>query len=189
MLVLVHYPNEPESRTLMNKYGVTGFPTVIFTDHKGTEVGKMKARSPGALSSQMKDIAAKYSRSIPWRDSIEEAVADGKKQGKPTLIFFGVKGQKKTEILESFFAEAEASKMLDQFVIVRKDYSKKCQTCKSYKAKPNMLYFIDGEQPEKALQRTTKFKSPKALKKALEKALKKFEKAVKKREAAKEVDV
>ena len=49
-----------KNRDLSTRYGVRGYPTVIFVDPDGNVVEKLKSRSPGAVASQIEAVAKKF---------------------------------------------------------------------------------------------------------------------------------
>ena len=54
----------PETRRLMKKYGVTGWPTVVFLDPKGEIIDRfVSCKQPGPAEEQMKRIARRFTAS------------------------------------------------------------------------------------------------------------------------------
>ncbi len=45
---------------LSSRYGIRGYPSVVFVDPDGNELERLKSRSPGALASQIEAVATKY---------------------------------------------------------------------------------------------------------------------------------
>jgi len=48
-----------KNNDISTKYAVRGYPTVIFTDPDGKETGKLGARDPAAVLSQIEEAAKK----------------------------------------------------------------------------------------------------------------------------------
>ncbi len=51
-----------KNNDVSGKYGVRGYPTVIFTDPDGKEVDRLKARDAASVTSQIEDAAKKYGK-------------------------------------------------------------------------------------------------------------------------------
>jgi thioredoxin-related protein len=49
-----------KNNDLSTKYGVRGYPTVIFTDPEGKEIAKLGKRDPASVLAMIEDAAAKH---------------------------------------------------------------------------------------------------------------------------------
>ncbi len=47
---------------LMQKYNVKGYPTILFFDPDGKQVGQLGSRQPGAVKQQLEQIVASHAR-------------------------------------------------------------------------------------------------------------------------------
>ena len=76
-------------RDLMEKYGVRGYPTVVFADPNGNVISKLGDRSAGGVKRQILEVAAKHPMAAA-RDDLTpaEAVALAKTEGKLVAIVF-----------------------------------------------------------------------------------------------------
>ena len=48
-------------KTLRDRYGTRGYPTVIYLDPSGEELERMKSRRPRAVAEQFRRISSKWS--------------------------------------------------------------------------------------------------------------------------------
>ena len=62
VLVLLDCSQKGRYADLKKRARVTGYPTVIFCDPKGSIVGKLRGRSPADVARQFKDLEKRYSR-------------------------------------------------------------------------------------------------------------------------------
>ena len=51
-----------KNNDLSEKYGIRGYPTVIFTDPDGKEVDRLKKRDAASVTTQIEDLAKKYEK-------------------------------------------------------------------------------------------------------------------------------
>ena len=84
-----------QNEELKNKYGIKGFPTIVFLDSEGKELGRTGYVEGGpaswiqAASSQMGDrSAAAAAEEDPWMTDFKAACAESKKTKKPILADF-----------------------------------------------------------------------------------------------------
>ena len=49
-----------KNRDLSTRYGVRGYPTVVFVDPDGNELERLKSRSPGSVASQIEGVASRF---------------------------------------------------------------------------------------------------------------------------------
>ena len=184
VFVLVDCTEGGSNGPLKSKFSVRGFPTMVFCDPDGKQVGKLGGRNPESIASQFKRLAEEHGRS-PWIKDVDEGIQKAKKEKKPVLALFGDKRrEKETRWNLALLVHKDLEKLLERFVLVRHDYEKRCKMCKKYKVSRAPIIYIFNpnlEKPEKKpISRIWRKKSPKQLKKALEWALKKWTKALKK---------
>lgn len=77
-----------KNKDLTDKYEIRGYPTVVFTDPDGKEVGRLGDRSAAALLRQINDLASRYTRAA-YAESWEKALAQAKAGSKPLVYVFG----------------------------------------------------------------------------------------------------
>ncbi len=76
------------NKDLTDKYGIRGYPTVVFADPDGKEVGRLEDRSAASLIRQINDLAAKHTRAAAYAESWEKALAQAKAESKPVVYVF-----------------------------------------------------------------------------------------------------
>lgn len=168
-------------KELLSKFGVTGFPALVYTDPEGKDVGRMSGRGSAALIADLKGITDVHLRKADWKPSLEEALKVGKEKNKPVLLFVADEAHPNTPIIHSFFANPASKDAAKAFALVKVSYDKKSDMLKALGAKKGPSMFVldpTADSPAaKAFQKIGKVKSPKKFASALEKAAKKWAKA------------
>src|SRR5256885_631078 len=77
-----------DHQDLMTRYGVTGFPTVVFTDSEGQKVAELGSRDPAAVKHQIEDIVHQHSRPVVADMSIEDGTNLAREQRKLLVVVF-----------------------------------------------------------------------------------------------------
>ena len=159
------------------KYGVGGYPTIVFLDPEGSKVGELKDRSPDSVVKQFEELLEKHGRAAAWLEW-EKAVEKGKDEKKPVAILF-VTPKSDSQALEAAIGDDSLKELREKFVFsksdVKSDLAKTFQVAGSTQP---VLFVVDPklEKPqEKLVKKLTGKKTAKELKKELEGALKKFE--------------
>lgn len=75
-------------KDVLNKYGVKGFPTVLFLDHEGKQVQTLAGRTPDAVKQQIESIAASHTFRLFPEGSLDDAKASAKESGKLIVAAF-----------------------------------------------------------------------------------------------------
>jgi hypothetical protein len=162
----------------LQKYGVRGFPTMLFLDPDGKAVGQLGARDPAGIAKQFGDLSAQFRKTIPYAESVEAALAAGKKDGKPVLALFTDKS-KDAEETEASLADDALLAALARCVVARHEIAKECELCRRFKAAAGVAVFVldpRAEDPAAApLAQMAGKRTAAALKADLEAALKKWE--------------
>jgi hypothetical protein len=86
---------------LSERYGIGGYPTVLFCDSEGKPIGQLDSANPVDVARQIRDAVARAGGKAgpaaaapapPHKTvvglSIEKAAAEGRKTGKPVLLVF-----------------------------------------------------------------------------------------------------
>lgn len=160
-----------------NQYGIKGYPTIVFLDPDGKEVGKLGDRSPDAVVRQFAELAEQHSRAAAWLDW-DKAVEKGKEERKPVAFLFTTP-KPDSEALETAIGDDGLKDLREKFVFGKSDV--KSDLAKKFKVHGStqpVLFVVDPnlEKPEeKVIKKWTGKKSVKDLKKDLEAGLKKFE--------------
>jgi len=89
---------------LSSKYGVRGYPTVIFTDSKGEVIGPLGDRSPDGVLKQIGEVAKKSGGG--GFDSWEKAAEEAKKANKPVLFLFTSKGKDSVAMEDALYDDS-----------------------------------------------------------------------------------
>lgn len=160
-----------KNQDLSGKYGVRGYPTVIFTDSKGEVIAPLQDRSPEGVLKQIEQVAK--SAGAGMIESWEEAAKVAKAQEKPVLYFFAGKG-KDTEALEEALLDDSLGKAREAFVLAKSKISRDNADAKrfgvvSYSQPVILVLDPNAEAPEKApLKKIVGRKTPKELLKELQ---------------------
>ena len=135
---------------LSKKYGVRGYPTVIFTDSKGTVIEPLAGRDPASVKAQIEKIAKANSRS--FHATFEAAAAEAAKSDKLVLFVFATKGKDSAALEEALFDDSLAEAM-GSFVIARVVISRDNEEAKRFAVgsmEQPVLFVLDpaAEKPE-----------------------------------------
>lgn len=172
-LILVHAA-KPGARALMNKFGIKGFPTVVFTQSNGTETERLVSRDADAVAEQFAKHAEKHTRVTAWLESIDKALAAGKEAKKPVLILAVDDRNPASKMLETFFSHNASYKTVSKFAISKVAFSKKDETLKAMKIRKGAtIYYVDP-MDDKLRARKVSAGDPGKFKKQLEKLYDKF---------------
>lgn len=103
---------------LKTKYKVSGFPTVVFTDSSGNEVGRLGGRSPDQVKSQIEAIVAQYGAPTFEDISVEDGLAKAREQGKPLGVLFTGTGkeEERTNAVMGLLMADELEALRERFV-------------------------------------------------------------------------
>ena len=166
------------------KYGVRGYPTVIFTDATGKQVSKLGQRSANAVETQIKAVVEKYAAAPEKEvyDNVSEALEAGKeKKLLVALIFTDANSKskstiKKTKQIWETLKSEDMADLKGKFVwcaLPLKDGKKKTDDAKEYRASSSGTFVIVDPAVEGKKRIVKKMSFSKSLKKSLEKILKK----------------
>lgn len=162
---------------LTQKYGVKGYPTVVFADYQGKVIEPLRSRDAASVKAQMEKIAKEHTVQVLLECSLDEAKAKAKEQGKLLAAVFmdeTKKNEGKNALLKAVLLHADLEQVREQLVWVKRpiegEDGKDTAEARSYKAnKTATVVVIDPEaEGDGALDRIT---DPKKLKKELEKLL------------------
>ena len=101
---------------LSGKYGVNGYPTVLFLDPSGKQFDSLEDRSPEGVLAQI-NAAAKRAGGGAF-DSWDKAVVEAKKANKPVLYLFLGTG-KDSDAMEEALYDDSLEQARAAFVIVK----------------------------------------------------------------------
>jgi hypothetical protein len=185
MPVLVDCDWGKKNKDVSGKYGVRGYPTIIFTDPDGKEVERLHGRDAASVAGQINGVAKKYAKSVAWAEYDDDVFRDAAEEKKPVLLFF-TDGKAKSAAQEEVFLDERLEKPLGQFLLVRHEIAKECDFCGSIRMRKGpVIWFLDplAEEPtKKPLYKVTSLKSAKNLAGLLKMAHKRWEKALRKHE-------
>ncbi len=182
MPVLVDCDWGNKNQDVSGKYGVRGYPTVIFTDPDGKEVERLKGRSAGAVAGQINNVAEKYAKAVAWAEYDDVTFREAAEEKKPVLVFF-TDGKSRSAAQEKAFTDERLEESLAQFILVRHEITKDCDTCKTNRIRKGpAIFFMDplaDDPAKKPLYKMTSSKSAKSLLGVLKMVYKRWERALK----------
>jgi hypothetical protein len=88
------------NRDLSDRYGIGGYPTVLFCDPDGKPMGQLNSRDPVEVARQIRDAITRANGKaapaaapaappkIVYGLTLDKAAAEGRKAGKPVLLVF-----------------------------------------------------------------------------------------------------
>jgi len=86
--VLVDCSERGQNEDLLKKYGVQGFPTVIYADPDGKQIKEMDSRDAGTIVKDIDNLSKKHpGRPSIWQSSTKAAVDLGKQVKKPVAVY------------------------------------------------------------------------------------------------------
>ncbi len=166
-------------REMQTKYGVKGYPSIIFCDSKGKQVDKLRGRDATTVATLFAAHAKKYTLGVKWAKSLDAALAKSRKSSKPTLVWIFDKKKKKSPIIETFFIDESLAKTLERFELARVEFERKSEVTEKLKLNSGAaVYILDAssENPYKAFAKIRGIRSVKKLKKELTRTLKDWDK-------------
>jgi thiol-disulfide isomerase/thioredoxin len=158
---------------LSDKFGIQGYPTVLFLDPEGKQVASLESRAPGAVAEQISQVAKKYGKA---RFETFAAAADVAKEDKKPILYLFAKPDQPNSLTVAV-ADPSLKDLVEQFVMVRSDLGKGNADAKTLGITDPALFVLDpkGEfGKDKALLKLTGRKDVKEVRKQLETVLKKF---------------
>ena len=179
LFLLVDCSRRGSQREMQSKYGVTGYPSVIFCDSNGKKVHKLRARDATNVATRFAAHAKKYTLSVAWAKSLDGALEKSKKSSKPTLVWIFDKKKKASPVIETFFIDESLAKTLERFELARVEYERKSEVAEKLKLNSGAaVYILDAssENPYKPFAKIRGIRSVKRLKKELTKTLKNWDK-------------
>ena len=161
-----------KNNDLATKFGVRGYPTVVFLNPEGAEVARLASRTPAAVAAQIEDVAKKHGKARP--ESFEKAAEMAKEQKKPVLYLFLKPGFNST--LATAVNDPSMKELAEKFVICQSDLVKGNADAKTAGVTDSALLVVapDGELKSPLLKLTGR-KEIKEVRKQLEETLKKYE--------------
>ena len=86
--IYVDCTKKGDNSDLLTKYGVRGYPTVIYTDADGAPLREMQNRDAPAIVKDIETVAGKVApRPTFWQPSVAFAREIGKKGKKPIAVY------------------------------------------------------------------------------------------------------
>lgn len=172
-------------RHLNQKYGVTGYPTIVFLDHTGKKVEDLRSRDAGPIKAQLEAVAKKYTVEVFSEAPVAEAKAAAVEKGKLLLLVLLTDDKAKSQPLNAAFLGVFMGDGLEEIrgkaLLVKRplrDGKKVTEEAKTYGAsKSPTLLVIDPTSEEEGKKAVLKkITGAKNLEKDLAKVVKKAEK-------------
>ena len=183
MPILVDCDWGKKNNDISSRYEVRGYPTVVFTDPRGKELSRLRARSPEAVVKEISSLASAFrgrsagpepETKLVWAASYDKAFASAKKDSKLLLVLF-TDGSKNSNFTEASLAAKSLTQTLGQFVIVRAKVDCKSEVCKKHRVTSgSALHVIDPSEPDpykKPLLRLTGKRTAQSLGRSFESVL------------------
>lgn len=193
MPILVDCDWGKKNQSISGKYGVNGYPNVLFTDPNGKEVDRMSKRDARSIIKQINALASKYrarragpvpGAPLAWVDKYDEAFETAKKLKQPILVFL-TDGKKDAKAMEAVLGSKTVEDLVKKFVLVRHEIGEKCKICEKHKVKKGSnLRILDSgvkDPYKKPISKIAGKRTDKALRSSLKSALRKWEKIQKSR--------
>ena len=162
-----------QNRDISGRYGIRGYPTVVFTDPEGKEVDRMRGRTPDAIIRQIETLAEKHAGGPAWVGSIKEGLKSADKAGKPVAILF-TDGSEDATATEKAFGDKDLAELRGKFALVRHKTDKECEECKARKVEEGGCHVVLLDPKGDSLSRHKGAMDVEAIGKALESALKEW---------------
>jgi hypothetical protein len=175
--------NSPQHLT--QKYGVKGFPAVVFLDHTGKKVEDMRSRDAGPIKTQLDAVVNKYTVEVFSEAPIAEAKAAAVEKGKLLMLVLltddKAKSKPKNAALMAALMGDDLEAIRGKALLVKRplrDGKKVTEEAKTYGASksPTLLVLDPNSEEEGKKTVLKKITGAKNLRKALAKVLKKAEK-------------
>jgi hypothetical protein len=172
MCVFVDCDWGKKNEDISTKFNVRGYPTVVFLDPEGAEVGRLASRAPAAVASQIEEIAKKHGKSR--FETFEKAAEFAKENKKPVLYLFAKPGVNSS--LVAAVEDASMKELVEKFVLCQSDVGKNNADAKTAGVTDSTLLILasDGDL-KKPLLKLTGRKELKEVRKQVEATLKKYE--------------
>lgn len=173
---------------LMQKYGVRGYPTVIFTDPTGKQVGTLGGRDAASAKSQIEGVIKQHAKPTFAAVTLDEGAKAAREGGKLLgVMFVDPTMEGFPQFVEGLMDDPKLEELRKKFHWIQRplrDGKKPSDEAKSLKAsKAPFLVLIDPREGDLTKQVVGVSGSPRGLegvlKKALDKAAKAKEKAAK----------
>jgi hypothetical protein len=161
-----------KNEDISTKFNVGGYPTVIFLDPEGTEVARLASRTPGAVASQIEEIAKKHGKSR--FETFEKAAEFAKENKKPVLYLFTKPGVNSS--IAAAVEDASMKELVEKFVLCQSELVKGNADAKTAGVSDSTMLILapDGDL-KKPLLKLTGRKELKEVRKQVEATLKKYE--------------
>ena len=93
MPIYVDCTEKGQNGDLQSKYGVKGYPTVLYVDSEGKQIKEMGSRDAGAVSGEINGVAKKFpGRPSLWQNSLKGATATAKLTKKRIAVYIAKEG-------------------------------------------------------------------------------------------------
>ena len=166
-----------KNKDISDKYKIRGYPTVIFLDPEGKEIGKLNSREADGVKKQFEDVAAKHTRSPQWLAGVDAAVSAAKSGPKPAVLFFCDDKPKSKAMLNLFSDPAFGTELYEKAAFSKVEFKKDSDECKKWKVtEAGTIVIVDPSAEEGSSLKTLKGGAPKVIRKEIEDAIKKLSK-------------
>jgi hypothetical protein len=180
--ILVDCSKPGQHEDLQTRYGVRGYPTVLFLDSNGAKVEELASRDAAGVRDQMQKVAKAHSRPVISPMTLEEGTTIAREQRKLlAVVFVEAEGHPEGNALVDLVLSPPLEAVRGRFHWVRRpavgDNKRLTEEAKGLgaKAKGVTLIVLDpwAEGDDQELKKLTAFKS---LRRDLEKVLQEAQK-------------
>lgn len=164
---------------LLTRFGVRGFPTMLFLKPDGEVVDRLGARDPASVRAKFEEIAAAHTRILFRPGEIAAAREQAVAGGKLLAVLFADNEEHIQAVTMVFYTEAFAT-FREQFIWVLRPTQganrRPTDEARQYRSTrgPKLLFldpWADAGSEEEVLGDTTDFRSPRGLTRELERVI------------------
>ena len=166
-----------KNRDLSVKFGVSGYPTVVFCDPQGTSLGRMEVRAPEDVAKALRALVnyagakAAGPVQIVVGNTYEVGRADARRMGRPLLVYFVDDTPPSLSTTEALL-DRSLSDLHPRFSTAKADFVKGSPTCLKFgvtRAPTILILDVRLERPEeKPIARIEGSRSVRELRRELE---------------------
>ena len=166
---------------LKKKFGIKGFPTVLFTDYQGKEVARLNGRDPASVKAQFEDVVAKHSVKLFMDQDLPAGKSAAKEQQKLLAAVYmdeDPRSAAKNDALKAYLLHEEMAEVRGKLHWIRRpledEDGKKTDEAKEVGASksPTLILIDPAAEGDGVIKKITSYRS---LKKTLEKLIEKAE--------------
>ena len=145
--------------TLTGRYGIRGYPSLVFIDSEGELLAKMTDRSPEAVKKLIEDASSKSTPKSLFLPSWEKALVLAKKEKKPILYLFSLENEA-SKRLESMLLDSTVREVRGKFVMVKSEIRKDSPDALRFKVENSSVPIVLVLDPREATPEDRQYRLP-----------------------------